>query len=837
MPDFYYLATGVSNTNPLVPSGTTAIDTGTKVLTNALRAVGSVGGFYITAAPTSTTMDASFTLLGTPNGDRIGVGMCTTAGDGFVFIVSYNDVRIRTVTAWAVGGYVTGDLCNAASGDVFKIQKTPTQLEVFLNGSSVGTYADTTSSLRPCFISLYENNNGIGATDVTFNYLTPVGTLDTVQNPSAVASTGNAGTTTGMAAITSLSFAGKSASVTSASVGTFAYTMPSFADGVSYPAMGAQTFSASDGTLTRTLAGTVSAPSGYTAVTMASINTGAWSLGSVVSPVITNGCVIFSPISGLNTDGTFTDVTFGTYSNFWLQDLSNVMHNFTFNVYRTDPNAFSFTDQTDVALSSVITSNTITPSGHTGATPISITGGTYSKAGGAYTSASGSLGVGETVTLRVDSSASFSTATSAVLTIGGVSDTFSVTTAAIDTTPTAFTFTDQTSVALSSPIDSNTITVAGINSAAAISISGGTYSKNSGSFTSSSDTVVASDTVVVRVSSSGSYNTAASATLTIGGVSDTFTVTTVVDDIPDAFTFTDITGAALSTYKESAAVTITGLVVASAITISNGQYSINGGSYTSSPGTITNGQSVTINLQSSATNSTAVNSVLTIGGVSDTFTVTTAADTNPNAFTFTDITNAVLGSSNTSNEIEIVGIDGETTLSLSNGTWSLNGGAFSPVDAIVTSGALIRVRLTASSSALTAVSGTLTVGAVSDTFTVTTANVYPTQFEFADIVNATESADYTSTITVAGISVPATISISGGGTYSINGGAYTSAAGTITNGQTATVKLTASSLTNHAVNTTLVIGGINDTFSVSTGPSIGGGVESSGRSIVRSIIH
>ena len=95
-----------------------------------------------------------------------------------------------------------------------------------------------------------------------------------------------------------------------------------------------------------------------------------------------------------------------------------------------------------------------------------------------------------------------------------------------DTTPNPFTFTDQTGVALSTVVTSNTITVSGINAAASISITGGTYSVNGGGYTSSAGTVNNGNTVSVRVTSSGSYLTTVNATLTIGGVSDTFSVTT-----------------------------------------------------------------------------------------------------------------------------------------------------------------------------------------------------------------------------------------------------------------------------------------------------------------------
>src|SRR5574343_235224 len=96
-----------------------------------------------------------------------------------------------------------------------------------------------------------------------------------------------------------------------------------------------------------------------------------------------------------------------------------------------------------------------------------------------------------------------------------------------DTTPNQFTFTDQTNVALSTVIESNTIQVTGINASTAISITGGEYRINAGGWTSASGNVVNNDTVQVRHTSSGSNSTVTNTALTVGGVSDTFTTTTV----------------------------------------------------------------------------------------------------------------------------------------------------------------------------------------------------------------------------------------------------------------------------------------------------------------------
>jgi hypothetical protein len=94
------------------------------------------------------------------------------------------------------------------------------------------------------------------------------------------------------------------------------------------------------------------------------------------------------------------------------------------------PSQFTFTDVTSATNSTLYTSNTITLSGMSGTLPVTITGGQYSKNGGAYTSVADTAVNGDTFAVQVTSSSSFSTAVNAALSVGSVSDTYTVTTAA-----------------------------------------------------------------------------------------------------------------------------------------------------------------------------------------------------------------------------------------------------------------------------------------------------------------------------------------------------------------------------------------------------------------------
>jgi hypothetical protein len=99
------------------------------------------------------------------------------------------------------------------------------------------------------------------------------------------------------------------------------------------------------------------------------------------------------------------------------------------------------------------------------------------------------------------------------------------------------------------------------------------------------------------------------------------------DTTPDAFSFTDISGAALSTVYTSAPITVTDIDAAAAITITGGTYDINGsGTFVSTEGTVSNGDTVRARGTSSGSYLTAVDVEVTIGGVSDTFSITTQSE-------------------------------------------------------------------------------------------------------------------------------------------------------------------------------------------------------------------
>ena len=388
----------------------------------------------------------------------------------------------------------------------------------------------------------------------------------------------------------------------------------------------------------------------------------------------------------------------------------------------TTPDAFSFSAVTNAALSADITSSAITVSGINTPADISISGGLYSVDGAAFVSTSGKITNGQKVVVKVTASALLGTLTKATLTLGRVSGDFTVTTLPADTTPDAFSFSAVSNAALSADIISSAITVSGINASTDISISGGLYSVDGAAFVSTNGKIVSGQKVVVKATASASPATNIKATLTVGGVTGSFSVTTLpADTMPDAFSFSPAINAAVSTYIASSSVTISGINTSADISISGGLYSIDSAAFVSTAGKITNGQKVVVKVMSSAVPSSTTKVTLIVGGVSADFSVTTEApDTTPNAFSFPDIVTTKLNASINSSAITISGINLAIPISITGGQYSIAGGAFTSAAGTVINGQAVTVKTTSAAGINSTMQAVLTVGGVTGAFSVTT---------------------------------------------------------------------------------------------------------------------
>jgi hypothetical protein len=103
-------------------------------------------------------------------------------------------------------------------------------------------------------------------------------------------------------------------------------------------------------------------------------------------------------------------------------------------------------------------------------------------------------------------------------------------------------------------------------------------------------------------------------TLTVGGVKGEFSSKTVViDNKPDTFSFETKDPVDTSSQISSETVTIGGINVPVAISVSNGEYRINGGEFTSQKGTIKAGDTLQLRHTSSSRSNRIVTTSVTVG--------------------------------------------------------------------------------------------------------------------------------------------------------------------------------------------------------------------------------
>jgi len=110
------------------------------------------------------------------------------------------------------------------------------------------------------------------------------------------------------------------------------------------------------------------------------------------------------------------------------------------------------------------------------------------------------------------------------------------------------------------------------------------------------------------------------------------TVTIVSEDIPpdiepDPFEFDPVSGVTPLAEVQSNEITVTGINSPAPISIEEGEYSIDGGPFTIGDGFVEEGATVRIRVIAAGTYETTVQAVLTIGGVSRSFLVTTRPET------------------------------------------------------------------------------------------------------------------------------------------------------------------------------------------------------------------
>lgn len=192
---------------------------------------------------------------------------------------------------------------------------------------------------------------------------------------------------------------------------------------------------------------------------------------------------------------------------------------------QTPPNN-TFNSQIGVKPTALIESNTITLSGLSATTALTVTGGEYRKNGGAYTKAKGTVNNGDTLQVRHTASSKSNTTVTTTVKVGKNVYAFKSTTFVIDSTPTPISFTPQTGVSLNSWVESAIVTISGINVAIPVTVSNGEYRLNGGAYTKVKGLLQAGDSLQVRHTAAARAGKMVTTSLKLGNTSVSFKSTT-----------------------------------------------------------------------------------------------------------------------------------------------------------------------------------------------------------------------------------------------------------------------------------------------------------------------
>lgn len=386
----------------------------------------------------------------------------------------------------------------------------------------------------------------------------------------------------------------------------------------------------------------------------------------------------------------------------------------------------------------------------------------------------------------------------------------------VSTTPNNFYINPKYGVPRNSVQASDNITVTGIGVAVAISIIGGEYSIDGGAFTANQGTIANGQSVVVRLTSSANYETRLFATLTVGGVSANFDVTTMALTINAAQYFPLTAGSSWVMRRNG----VTGTASFTAPQIVNGVSTL--GFQDALDGSITYFSNDSSGLRQHRTYFPP-GFIAGCGTVAETDTYSQSMSIIPSNFVFgrTTYSNGTLTTDSACGSVQFNYSANSTFQSIERVT--VPAGQFDAAKV------QLSLSITGTSSSSTSshiywfaaglgiIKQLDSYGGIQELVSTNIVRTVPDDMFFAAQSGVPpNSLVISSPVTITGITSATAVSITGG-EYSINGGAYTNIAGSVTNGQTVRIRLTSSALPTTNTSATLTVGGVTVIFAVASG--------------------
>jgi len=381
-----------------------------------------------------------------------------------------------------------------------------------------------------------------------------------------------------------------------------------------------------------------------------------------------------------------------------------------------DPISFSAVE--DAELSTVYDSNVVTISGLQASVSCSASNGALTSVnGGAFSADVKQVSEGDTLQLRMQSSASFNTQKTTTVSLGEVNNTWKIRTkTAPQQIPNNFDFNDVEDAPLLSYIESNSVVISGITEPVLVTTpsNGFESSVNGGLFDTTPKNITNGQTLKLRVLTSNVLGDTQTTGVLVGDsplVDWNVVNVLTADNNPNYFDFLDKINQIPNSIVESDVLTIEGINVPTPVTVTNGaEFRINGGAWTTT-GNINVNQTLQLRILSSPNFGESVSTSVTVGNLTDLWTVfsTTFGDTIPDAFYFADRDNQPPNTYVLSNTVLISGITAPAPVSVTGGQCSINGNGWI-ISGSINNGDTLRLRILSSSSLNTAVSASISIG-------------------------------------------------------------------------------------------------------------------------------
>jgi hypothetical protein len=405
---------------------------------------------FTLVAESTTTATITCQVVGYPDEYTTGI-VAVRVYSGITSIDSVSEEKL-TIAGWAQPSLLAEDVASTdvvdeilmASGFLVESFESAVDNNLLITQANSQTLENSLAGAAITSCAMYHSTK-TGTGDLTLGYTTTAGSkpayvhnllvlrgssfsINSIDDPIEVGSTGIAITTTGLDTLTSLTFGGKSFTSISAPSGDGTANCPQFTDGGNYPAYGEVEIIAGDGNNTASTTVVLIPDTTQDVVTLTSINSDEGYLGFYVDYDVTDVITFNKPETlsvennSILADGTIQTDYVGSQIAWVRSSATGIMTRVTILTGEVAgaPDVMVFTNKTNAELSTVyasVTTGEITGTSLATDMPISVVNGQINIANAGWVT-SGVCNEGDSIAVRGTSGAFYNRITTVTISSG-----------------------------------------------------------------------------------------------------------------------------------------------------------------------------------------------------------------------------------------------------------------------------------------------------------------------------------------------------------------------------------------------------------------------------------